>query len=109
MEAFCPPIVKAVATLLITMAELFDNKEEPLALLDLLKTAKLCRVNVTVKTEFHNRENADYTACMVWMNQLTEQGFITAHKDESGTPGSQRRRLLELTQDGRNYVGRLAG
>lgn len=102
-----PP--KAVATLLITMAELFDNKEEPHALLDLLKAAKLCRLNVTVKNEFNNRENADYTACMVWMNQLTEQGFITTHKDESGTPGSQRRRLLELNQDGRNYVGRLAG
>ena len=37
------------------------------------------------------------------------QGFIVAHRDESKSSGAQRRRLLELTQDGRNYVGRVKG
>ena len=100
-----PP--KAVASLLITMAELFDNKEEPLCLLDLMKAAKLCRSSVPVKTDCNNRETADYNNCLRWAKRLKREGFITEHRDESGTAGSQRRRLLELTQDGRNYVGRL--
>ena len=92
---------------LITMAELFDNKEEPLCLLDLMNAAKLCRSSVPVKTDCNNRETADYNNCLRWAKRLKREGFITEHRDESGTAGSQRRRLLELTQDGRNYVGRL--
>ena len=100
-----PP--KPVVTLLLTLAELFDSKEEPMCLLDLMKAAKLCRSSVPVKDDCNNRETADYNNFLLWVRRLTEEGFITSHRDESGTPGSQRRRLLELTQDGRNYVGRL--
>ncbi len=96
-----------MASLLITMAELFDEKQEPLALLDLLKAAKLCRPQVEVKKDCNNRETADYNNCSIWLKRLIDEGFITAHPDESGSSGSQRRRLLELTQDGRNYVERL--
>lgn len=102
-----PP--KPVAAMLITMAELFDNKEEPHALLGLMKAAKLCRPKVQVKNDCNNRETADYNNCMIWVTKLADEGFITAHRDESGTSGAQRRRLLELTQDGRNYVRGLNG
>ena len=100
-----PP--KPVASLLITMAEQFDNKEEPLCLLDLMKAAKLCRPSVPVKNDCNKGETADYNNCTIWVRRLKREGFITEHRDESGTAGSQRRRLLELSQDGRNYVGRL--
>ena len=100
-----PP--KPVASLLITMAEQFDNKEEPLCLLDLMKAAKLCRSSVQIKTDCNKGETAAYNNCTMWAKRLKREGFITEHRDESGTAGSQRRRLLELSQDGRNYVGRL--
>ncbi|MBP84147.1 MAG: hypothetical protein CMO61_09925 [Verrucomicrobiales bacterium] len=102
-----PP--KSVAAMLITMAELFDNKEEPHALLELMKAAKLCRPKVQVKNDCNNRETADYNNCMIWVTKLGDEGFITAHRDDSGTSGAQRRRLLELTQDGRNYIRGLNG
>ena len=62
-----PP--KPVASLLITMAELFDEKQEPLALLDLLKAAKLCRPQVEVKNACNNRETADYNNCLMSSNR----------------------------------------
>lgn len=102
-----PP--KPVVTMLLSLAEQFDNKEEPLALLDLLKAAKLCRSSIQVKSECNKRETADYNNCTVWLGKLMGQQFIAWHRDESKTPGAQRRRLFELTQDGRNYVGRLKG
>ena len=50
-----PP--KPVASLLITMAEQFDNKEEPLCLLDLMKAAKLCRSSVQIKRRLQQTRN----------------------------------------------------
>jgi len=102
-----PP--KPVVTMLLSLAEQFDNKEEPLALLDLMKVAKLCRTSVQVKSACNKGETADYNNCTVWLGKLRGQGFIAWHRDDSKTPGAQRRRLFELTQDGRNYVGRLEG
>ena len=102
-----PP--KPVVTLLLTLAEVFDNKEEPMCLLDLMKAAKLCRTSVQVKNDCNKGETADYNNCTVWTGRLIAQGFIVAHRDESKSSGAQRRRLLELTQDGRNYVGRVKG
>ena len=93
----------------LTLAELFDNKEEPMCLLDLMKTAKLCRPSVQVKNDCNKGETADYNNCTVWTGRLIGEGFIAAHRDESKSSGAQRRRLLELTQDGRNYVGRVKG
>ena len=76
-----PP--KPVASLLITMAEQFDNKEEPLCLLDLMKAAKLCRPQCRSKTTATRVKPPTTTTAPIWIRRLIEEGFITAHRDES--------------------------
>ena len=54
-------------------------------------------------------ETNAYQQCMEWAKKLEELKYLIRHKDETGSSGSQRRQLWELTQDGRNFCKQLNG
>ncbi|GEM_PF-2605256 len=100
---------RAVKCLLEVLALQFDQKLEPVGLIDLLKGSTLCRKQVQARSDMNNQETANYQQCMDWARKLEEMKYLTRHKDTSDTPGSQRRQLWELTQDGRNFCKQLNG
>ena len=102
-----PP--KAVKRLLEVLALHFDQKLEPIGLIDLLKASKLCRDKVQTKGELTKEETNAYQQCMDWASKLEGLKYLHRHRDETGSPGSQRRQLWELTQDGRNFCKQLNG
>ena len=89
--------------MLDVLALRFDEKQEPVGLIDLLKTSKLCRVEVQTKAELNKDETKAYQQCLDWAPKLEEMKYLIRHKDTSDTPGSQRRHLWELCQDGRDF------
>lgn len=102
-----PP--KAVKRVLEVLVLQFDEKWEPVGLIDLLKASKLCGKQVQTKGELNNKEINAYQQCMDWAQKLEALKYLNRHKDISDTPGSQRRQLWELTQDGRNFCKQLNG
>ena len=102
-----PPM--PVKRLLEVLALHFDQKLEPVGLIDLLKASKLCREQVQTKGELNKDETNAYQQCMDWAPKLEGLKYLHRHKDETGTSGSQRRQLWELTQDGRNFFKQLNG
>lgn len=96
-----PP--KAVKQLLDVLALRFDEKLGPVGLIDLLKGSNLCRKQVQARSEMNKQETNAYQQCLEWAPKLEEMKYLIRHKDTSDTPGSQRRRLWELSQDGRNF------
>ena len=96
-----------VKRLLKVLALHFDKKLEPIGLIDLLKASKLCREQVQTKGELNKDETNDYQRCMDWAPKLEGLKYLHRHKDETGSPGAQRRQLWELTQDGRNFFKQL--
>ena len=93
--------------LLEVLALHFDQKLEPIGLIDLLKASKLCGEQVQTKAELNKDETNAYQQCMDWAPKLEGLKSLTRHKDETGSSGSQRRLLWELTQDGRNFFKQL--
>ena len=91
-----PP--KAVKRLLEVLALQFDEKLEPVGLIDLLKGSKLCRKQVQSKGDLKKDEINAYQQCMDWAAKLEAQKYLIKHKDSSDTPGSQRRYLWELSR-----------
>ena len=69
---------------------------------------KLCRKYAT-KGDLNKDEINAYQQCMDWAAKLEAQKYLIKHKDSSDTPGSQRRYLWELSQDGRNFFKQLNG
>ena len=102
-----PP--KAVLSILEVLALNFDQNFEPVGLIEVMRGSNLCRKGVLLKSEMNTKETATYEQCRLWTTNLEEAKYLTRHKDASDTPGAQRRQLLELTQDGRNYFKRLNG
>lgn len=96
-----PP--RPVKQLLDVLAQRFDEKQGPVGLIDLLKGSNLCRKQVQAKSEMNKQETNAYQQCLEWAPKLEEMKYLIRHKDTSDTAGSQRRRLWELSQDGRNF------
>ena len=102
-----PP--KGVKRVLEVLVLQFDQKLEPVGLIDLMKGSKLCGVQVQTKGDLKMGETNAYQQCMEWAKKMEELKYLIRHKDETGSSGSQRRQLWELTQDGRNFCKQLNG
>ena len=102
-----PP--KGVRRVLEVLVLQFDQKLEPVGLIDLMKGSKLCGVQVQTKGDLKMGETNAYQQCMEWAKKMEELKYLIRHKDETGSSGSQRRQLWELTQDGRNFCKQLNG
>ena len=102
-----PP--KGVKRVLEVLVLQFDQKLEPVGLIDLMKGSKLCGGQVQTKGDLKKGETNSYQQCMEWAKKLEELKYLIRHKDETGSSGSQRRQLWELTQDGRNFCKQLNG
>lgn len=89
------------SSLLAILCDRFDQKAGPASLLDLMKEANLCKATRQRDSEMTNPERSAQAACRSLLSLLSKWGFVVKHPDESGTPGSARRHLYELNQDGR--------
>lgn len=88
--------------LLAILCDRFDQKAGPASLLDLMKEANLCKATRQRDSEMTNPERSAQAACRSLLSLLSKLELVVKHSDESGTPGSGRRYLYELNQDGRN-------
>ena len=69
-----------------------------------MKLAGLVRKTVQLKADLNKGEQSTYTVCNTWIGKLIKFEMLEIRPDESGQPGSARRRLYKLSQKGRDYA-----
>ena len=78
-------------------------------LIDLMKYANQCRSSVTKRNDFIKTENNIYTALCKKVHQLVNANHIKEVNDSSGLLGSGKRKLISLTESGKDFVDSLGG
>ena len=88
----------------------YSNKNDTAAtLIDLMKYAGLCRSGVTRRNDFIKTENNVYTVLCKKVHQLVNVNYIKEVSDSSGLLGSGKRKLISLTEAGKDFIDSLGG
>ena len=74
-----------------------------------MKYAGLCRSGVTRRNDFLKTENNVYTVLCKKVKQLVNVNFIKEINDSSGLLGSGKRKLISLTESGKDFIDSLGG
>ena len=92
-------IPNSVRQVLDVMYERNENQNEQLTVLELMKQAKLCRINIEQKKDLNKTEHKDYNLINTKFRTYKREGFIESKTDDSG-----RRQFLSLTDKGMVFV-----
>ncbi len=96
-------------TFLKSMLEWSNKNDTAATLIDLMKYAGLCRSGVTRRNDFIKTENNVYTVLCKKVHQLVNVNYIKEVSDSSGLLGSGKRKLISLTEAGKDFIDSLGG
>jgi len=96
-------------TFLKSMLDWSIKNDTAATLIDLMKYANQCRSSVTKRNDFIKTENNIYTALCKKVHQLVNANHIKEVNDSSGLLGSGKRKLISLTESGKDFVDSLGG
>ena len=96
-------------TFLKSMLDYSNKNDTAATLIDLMKYAGLCRSGVTRRNDFIKTENNVYTVLCKKVHQLVNASYIKEVSDSSGLLGSGKRKLISLTESGKDFIDSIGG